>query len=117
MTDGGNDCQYISAKILTKLLQDSVDGPLLIQKAVKPRGPCAAMYRTTWKRSSAPSTVLVTGQKICVAADSNEGGLGAIAPAAPDGTTNILSFKGGGAIITSKIVADLVDFVENGNNR
>lgn len=117
MSDGGNDCQLINATMLKKLLRDSVDGSLLIQKWVKVRGPCAAIYRTTWKRSSAPSTVLVTGQKVPCAPETNEGTFTAVPGKDSESTINILPFRGGGAIVTSRIVAEIVDFVEHGNSR
>lgn len=117
MSDGGNDCQLINPRMLTNVLRDSVDGALLVQKYIKPRGPCDAMYRTTWKRSSAPSTVLVTGQKIPLAPESNEGRFAAVPVKDADATSNILSFRGGGAIITHKIASEIVEFVEHGNSR
>eukprot|EP00286_Rhodomonas_abbreviata_P027860 CAMPEP_0181300864 /NCGR_PEP_ID=MMETSP1101-20121128/7117_1 /TAXON_ID=46948 /ORGANISM="Rhodomonas abbreviata, Strain Caron Lab Isolate" /LENGTH=393 /DNA_ID=CAMNT_0023406129 /DNA_START=84 /DNA_END=1265 /DNA_ORIENTATION=- len=116
MSDGGNDVVLITPKMLLKILRDAVDGSLTIQKYIKPRGASPSMYRTTWKRTSSPSTVLVTGQKIPMAEDSSEGTRFPMQNKEVE-TPNILSFRGGGAIVTQRVVADLVSFVEKGNTR
>ena len=113
MSGGKNDIALQDLSQVLLALRSQVEGAYVLQKFVKPRGMHAAVYRTTWRRNGAPTTVLVSNMKTMrVSPAQPNARLHFCAHSTDLDSNTVLSFRGRGATETQGICAEIVDFVE-----
>jgi len=114
MSAGKNDIDLLDLNGLLQAFRGQLEGSLVMQKFIKPRGSHAAIYRTTWRRKGPSTTLLVSGMKSMRILPSHVQAKNYFCTNSTDLDSNtVLSFRGKGATETQSLCAAIVDFVEN----
>ncbi|KAJ1494660.1 hypothetical protein T484DRAFT_1926927, partial [Baffinella frigidus] len=113
-TAGGNLIHLLADQMDVQTTLRAPDGSMIIQRYVKPRGATPAIYRTTWRRTGAGTTVLISGLRMIKAGlPKGKNPEDYFCSNSTDLENNsVLPFRGGFGQQANNICGQVVDHVE-----